>query len=56
MINVHNLERSLGLHTYGLAMNHLGDMVSRWFRFFLAPYNNQEHQISPVFSSLPADR
>lgn len=32
MINVHNLERSLGLHTYSLAMNHLGDMVRRGFR------------------------
>lgn len=32
MINVHNLERSLGLHSYSLAMNHLGDMVrtGRW--------------------------
>lgn len=29
MINVHNLERSLGLHSYSLAMNHLGDMVRR---------------------------
>lgn len=29
MINVHNLETSLGLHTYELAMNHLGDLVSR---------------------------
>lgn len=29
MINVHNLEASLGLHTYELAMNHLGDLV-RW--------------------------
>ena len=28
MINVHNLEASLGLHTYELAMNHLGDLVS----------------------------
>ncbi len=27
MINVHNLETSLGLHTYELAMNHLGDLV-----------------------------
>lgn len=29
MINVHNLETSLGLHTYELAMNHLGDLVSK---------------------------
>uniref|UniRef100_A0A4W6E2G4 Cathepsin S, ortholog2, tandem duplicate 1 n=1 Tax=Lates calcarifer TaxID=8187 RepID=A0A4W6E2G4_LATCA len=29
MINVHNLEASLGLHTYELAMNHLGDLVIR---------------------------
>ena len=28
MINVHNLEATLGMHTYELAMNHLGDLVS----------------------------
>lgn len=26
-INTHNLEFSLGRHTFELAMNHLGDMV-----------------------------
>lgn len=28
MITTHNLEVSLGLHSYELAMNHLGDLVS----------------------------
>ncbi|XP_060915570.1 cathepsin S-like isoform X2 [Labrus mixtus] len=28
MINVHNLEASLGLHSYELAMNHLGDLTN----------------------------
>ncbi|NXK53508.1 CATK protein, partial [Chauna torquata] len=27
-INTHNLEHALGAHTFELAMNHLGDMVS----------------------------
>ncbi|KAJ3608766.1 hypothetical protein NHX12_023296 [Muraenolepis orangiensis] len=27
MINVHNLEATLGMHTYELAMNHLGDLT-----------------------------
>ncbi|CAL8298575.1 unnamed protein product [Lota lota] len=28
MINVHNLEATLGMHTYELAMNHLGDLTT----------------------------
>lgn len=28
LISMHNLEASIGLHTYQLAMNHMGDLVS----------------------------
>lgn len=30
LISMHNLEASLGLYTYELGMNHMGDMVRCW--------------------------
>lgn len=35
-INAHNLEESLGLHTYTLAMNHMGDLSDEEVRQFYA--------------------
>lgn len=29
LITMHNLEYSMGLHTYDLSMNHMGDLVRR---------------------------
>lgn len=35
LITMHNLEASMGLHTYELGMNHLGDMVRHSLRWFI---------------------
>ncbi|XP_074385257.1 cathepsin K [Zonotrichia albicollis] len=46
-INTHNLEHSLGLHTFELAMNHLGDMTSeevvRTMTGLKVPRGHQRH-------------
>lgn len=31
LITMHNLEASMGLHTYELSMNHMGDLVRHSF-------------------------
>lgn len=35
LINLHNLEASLNLHTYELAINHFGDMVSILLKLYI---------------------
>ncbi|XP_010177094.1 PREDICTED: cathepsin K-like, partial [Mesitornis unicolor] len=32
-INTHNLEHAMGVHTFELAMNHLGDMMTNAFKY-----------------------
>lgn len=41
LITMHNLEASMGLHTYELSMNHLGDLVRR----SLTPLAHSENMI-----------
>lgn len=59
MIEAHNEEAALGIHSYELGMNHLGDMVS--LRRFCMPeatlllsylnlFNARVHDISQIIS------
>ncbi|XP_075873264.1 cathepsin S-like isoform X1 [Nelusetta ayraudi] len=52
MINVHNLERSLGLHSYSLAMNHLGDMTADELRdTLMGTFVPSDQHRSPINTS-----
>lgn len=37
LITMHNLEASMGLHTYELGMNHMGDLVRHSLALLLLP-------------------
>lgn len=36
-VTLHNLEHSMGMHSYDLGMNHLGDMVGKRQTTLLSP-------------------
>ncbi|OCT69032.1 procathepsin L [Xenopus laevis] len=47
-ITVHNLEYSLGLHTYEVGMNHLGDMTGEEVAATMTGYISSDHSLANV--------
>eukprot|EP00079_Xenopus_tropicalis_P038195 XP_017951966.1 PREDICTED: cathepsin S-like [Xenopus tropicalis] len=45
-ISVHNLEYSLGLHTYEVGMNHLGDMTGEEVAATMTCYTSSDHSLA----------
>ncbi|XP_037656863.1 procathepsin L-like [Choloepus didactylus] len=55
MIKIHNLEYSLGQHSFKLGMNAFGDVTSEEFRQMTDGIQNQEPKKGEIFSESPSE-